>query len=98
MRLFKEALLASDGSGECTSFMPKQFGFEKCFGQRTRIDRDEWPIAPSTVRMDRTRDHFFSGPAFSLNQHRTVCLRDSSNEFIHRHHPGTASHQVVESV
>src|SRR5262249_14397279 len=98
MRLFKQALLACNGSGKCTSFMSKQFGFEKRFGQRTRVDRDEWPVASGTVGMDSTRNQFFSGSACSLNQHRAVRLRDAGNEFIYRYHPGAAPHQVVESV
>src|SRR5262245_59386418 len=87
MGLFKATFPLPRRSRERTLFMAKKFTFQKCFGQRSTIDRDK----RSRTRvggdcMKSSCDLFLSGSSFPENQHGRASVGDMGDQIEDRKH------------
>ncbi len=62
---FELALLLRDGTGEGSSFMAEELGFQQIGGKRSAVDDDERPLATGAVLVNRAGNNLFSGPGLS---------------------------------
>src|SRR5688572_8505449 len=86
MSLLKAADAASLGSGECATFMAKQFTLQEGVGDGRAIDRDKRLPGATAVLVDGAGTQFLAGACFAANEHGDRGGSDSPDFLIDRLH------------
>src|SRR5258708_6515114 len=77
---FEEALLGSNGAGECALHMAKELGLQEIHRDRARIYGHEGLVRAGGSRVNRLADEFLPLPASSANENRGARRRDLRDE------------------
>ena len=94
----KSPLLRIDGAGECAFDVAEERRFEQVGRQVAGIDRDERPLGPGRVRVNRARHELLAGAALALNQNRRSAGRRLDDQVEHLPHPRAPADDVREVV
>ena len=95
---FKQAFLGRDGAGERALHVTEQRGFQQVRRHRAGIDRDEGPVAPRRIQVDRLGDQFFAGAALALQQNGGAAGRDLRHQVENPQHGLALADDVFEVV
>ena len=87
------ARLVGNRAGERPFDVAEQLGLEQLFGQRRAVHRDERPVAPGALRVDRAGGDLLAGAALAFDQHRHVAVGHLLDEPRHGAHGFGIAHQ-----
>src|SRR5271168_5552782 len=93
----KKAAAIFIGAGEGAAQVAEEFGFEQRFGKRAAIDGDEGSFRAGAIFVDGAGDEFFTGAAFSGDQHATGLGGDGFDQIEEVAHFGAGADDVIES-
>src|SRR3984893_12858305 len=85
---FEQTLLGLNSSGESAFHITEKFGLDERGHQRRTIHRRERAIFARPREMHAARHHFFSGAAFSQDQHGIFMLADFFDHLVNPLHLG----------
>jgi hypothetical protein len=72
IRQRKAADVRSEGTRECSSFMPEKLGFEKACRHRRTVHLDQIPASAKAELVNRSCDDFLPSPGFASDQNSGV--------------------------
>ncbi len=78
--------------------MPEQFALDQGFGKGRAVQRDERPLPPSAVVVERLGYQFLSGPAFAGDENGRAAVGDLFDLAVDLLHRAALSDEVVKSV
>ena len=90
--------LRRDGAGECALDVPEERGFEQVGRHRAGVHRNERPVAPRRIQVDRFGDQFFAGPALALQQNGGAAGRHLRHQVENLQHGLALAHDVFKVV
>src|SRR5215472_1460925 len=80
---------------EAAFTMPEHFGFDQLFGNCRTVDFDKRVLAARAIGMKRSRDEFFSGATFAINQNASRGWRGKGNLLTQRFHCDATTQNLV---
>ena len=95
---FEQTLLRRNRAGKGAFDVSEQRGFQQVGRRRAGVDRDEGPVAPRRIQMNRFGDQFLARPAFALQQHGRAAGRHLRDQIENLQHGLTLAHDVLKVV
>ena len=94
----EQPLLRHNCAGKSAFDVSKQRGFQQVGRRRSGVDRNEGPVAPRGIQVNRLGDQLLARPAFALQQHRRAAGCNLRDQVENLEHGFALAHDVLKVV